>query len=199
MRKFLFVVALMAGMLVADNANAQVKIGYIRIDNVVGMMPELSRDKVNLDTIGQVLAQQYVTDSVMPRVNYVQDELIKKQQEYLDTTKPKSVRELILKDIQAYQEELGGAESAIQQIGQQIMQAKKEQFLAPYYEKANNAIQAVAKKKGYTHVLNTDVFLVAPDADNLFRPVLDELKIKYPEPEKPAATKPAPAKPAGTK
>jgi outer membrane protein len=196
MRKFLSVAVLAATMFLAGDASAQMKIGYIRIDNVVGLMPELSRDKVNLDTIGQALAQQYVTDSVMPRVNYVQDELIKKQQEYLDTTKPKSVRDLILKDIQAYQEELGGADQAIQQIGQQIMQAKKEQFLQPFYEKANNAIQAVAKKKAYTHVMNSDVFLVAPDADNLLRPVLDELKIKYPEPEKPAAkpaTKPATA------
>lgn len=196
MRKFLSVVALVAGLFMSDNALAQMKIGYIRIDNVVGMMPELARDKVNLDTIGQALAQQYVADSVMPRVNYVQDELVKKQQEFQDTSKPKAVRELILKDIQAYQEELGGADQAIQQIGQQIMQAKKEQFLAPFYEKANNAIQAVAKKKGYTHVFNTDVFLVAPEVDNLFRPVLDELKIKYPEPEKPAAkpaTKPATA------
>jgi outer membrane protein len=196
MRKFLSVAVLAAALLFAGNAGAQMKIGYIRIDNVVGMMPELSRDRINLDTIGAALAQQYVTDSVMPRVNYVQDELIKKQQEYLDSTKPKAVRDIILKEIQGYQEELGSADQAIQQIGQQIMQGKKEQFLQPFYEKANNAIQAVAKRKGYSHVMNTDVFLVAPEADNLFRPVMDELKIKLPEQEKPAAkpaTKPATA------
>ena len=80
MRKFLSVAVLAATMFLAGDAGAQMKIGYIRIDNVVGLMPELSRDKVNLVTIGQALAQQYFTDSVMPRVNYVQDELIKKQQ-----------------------------------------------------------------------------------------------------------------------
>ena len=97
--------------------------------------------------------------------------------------------------MQADKEELDGANSVIQQV----LQYKQNEFLAPFYEKAQKAIEAVAKKKGYTHVMAPDVFRVAPEGDNISLAVLTELGLKLPEQPKPApATKPAttPAKPA---
>jgi outer membrane protein len=186
MRKVVSVIVLAAGMLFANNTNAQVKIGYIRIDEIVGVMPELAPEKVNMDTVGQ----QFVKDSILPTLNYKQTELQKKFQEYADSTKSKAVRDLIAADIKEMQEELGGADSYIQQV----LQAKQQEYLRPYYAKAKKAIEAVAKKKGYTHIMATDTFLVAPETDDISYAVLAELNIKLPEQEKP---KPAPAKPAG--
>ena len=54
------------------------------------------------------------------------------------------------------------------------------------------------KKKGYTHVLNTDVFLVAPETDDISMAVLAELNIKLPNQPNPDAAKPAAPK-AGNK
>ena len=73
---------------------------------------------------------------------------------------------------------------------QQVLQAKQQEFLRPYYAKAKKAIEAVAKEKGYTHVMSTDIFLVAPDADDISLAVLAKLGIKLPN--QPANNKPVP-------
>ena len=67
------------------------KIGYVRVNDVLGLMPELAAEKVNLDTVGQ----QFVKDSVMPRLNYIQDEYQKKLKDYEMKVK-KKLKELYL-------------------------------------------------------------------------------------------------------
>ena len=183
--KKLNVLFVLAVMLIAGSTSAQTKIGYIRIDDIVGVMPELSRDKLNMDTVGQ----QFVKDSIMPRLNYVQGEYTRKLQEYSDSSKPKSVRDQILKDLQSYKDELDGADALIQQV----QQFKQQELLKPYYAKAKKAIEQVAKEKGYTHVLSSDIFLVAPEADDISLLVLAKLGIKLPNQNPPAiGTKPPP-------
>lgn len=179
--KKLQVLAVVLVMMLAGSVSAQTKVAYIRIDDIVGLMPDLGRDKMNMDTVGQ----KFVADSVMPRLNYVQGEYQRKLIEYGDTLKPKGVREQILKDLQAYKDELDGAESLIQQA----YQFKQQEFLKPYYAKAKKAIESAAKKKGYTHVMSSDVFIVAPEADDLSLAVLAELNIKLPNQTAPG-TKP---------
>ena len=189
MKKTLLILALVIFGAGAQEVMAQAtKIGYVRVNDVLGLMPELAAEKVNLDTVGQ----QFVKDSVMPRLNYIQDEYQKKLKDYADTTKSKSVRDIIGKELQSYQDELSQAESIIQQI----LQGKQQEFLEPYIAKARKAIDAVAKKKGYTYVVTPESLLVAPEQDNLLVPVLNELGIKIPAQlqQQPAATKPAGAK-----
>jgi outer membrane protein len=170
----------LAGLFVTVTANAQTKIGYLRIDEIVGLLPELSPQKISMDTVGQ----KYVSDSVMPRLNYAQSEYQRKLQEYTDSTKSKAYRDQVLKDLQGLKEELDGADNLIQQV----LQYKQQEFLRPYYAKVKKAVDAVAKKKGYTHVLSTDVFLVAPEADDLSAAVAAELNVKLPtQPLNPAA------------
>jgi outer membrane protein len=169
-----------AGLLVSGSSFAQTKIAYIRIDDIVGVMPELSRDKINIDTVGQ----QYVKDSIMPRLTYVQGEYQRKLQEYSDTTKSKGLRDEILKDLQNYKDELDGADNLIQQV----QQYHQQELLKPYYAKAKKAIEQVAKEKGYTHVLSSDIFLVAPEADDISLAVLAKLGIKLPNPNTPPKT-----------
>jgi outer membrane protein len=183
MRKFLSVIVLAAGTFFAGNVNAQTKIAFVNIDEIVSVMPELAQDKINMDTVGA----QYVKDSILPRITYVQGELTKKMQEYTDTTKPKSVRDLIAKDIQSYQDELNGADNFVQQV----LQAKQQEYLRPYYAKAQKAIASVAKKKAYTHVMSPASVLIYPEADNISLAVVAELGIKLPEQPKPAPPKPA--------
>ena len=170
-----------AMLLISGITSAQTKIAYIRIDDIVGVMPELGRDKINIDTVGQ----QYVKDSIMPRLNYVQTEYQRKLQDYGDTTKSKGVRDAILKDLQSYKDELDGADELIQQA----QQFHQQELLKPYYAKAKKAIEDVAKEKGYTHVLSSDTFLVAPPADDISLLVLAKLGIKLPTQTPPAKPK----------
>ncbi len=176
--KKLHVLIVLAGLLIGGTASAQTKIAYIRIDDIVGVMPELGRDKVNMDTVGN----QYLKDSIMPRLNYVQGEYQRKLQEYADTAKPKGVRDQILKDLQNYKDELDGADALIQQV----QQFHQQELLKPYYAKAKKAIEQIAKEKGYTHVLSSDIFLVAPEADDISLLVLAKLGIKLPNQNPPA-------------
>jgi len=86
--KKLHVLIAVVGLLVAGSASAQTKIGYIRIDDIVSVMPELAPEKVSMDTVGQ----QYVKDSIMPGLNYKQDQYNEKVKTYSDTTKNKVPR-----------------------------------------------------------------------------------------------------------
>ena len=158
-------------LLIAGSASAQTKIAYIRIDDIVGVMPELANDKVNMDTVGQ----KFVQDSIMPGLNYKQSQYNEKVAEYSDTTKKISpqVKSLMLKEISDLQNELSGADQYLQQV----YQAKQAEFLRPYYAKAKKAIEQVAKEKGYTHVMSSDIFLVAPETDDISLLVLAKMGI----------------------
>ncbi len=171
--KRLYVMIMAAGMLIAASASAQTKIGYIRINDIVGLMPELAPEKVNMDTVGA----KFVKDSIMPAINLKQDQYNNLLKEFSDTVKNSAqVRSVIAKELQDLQTELSGADNYIQQV----LQEKQNEFLRPYYQKAKKAIEQVAKEKGYTHVMNTDVFLVAPEADDMSLAVLAKLGIKVP-------------------
>lgn len=171
-----------AGLLTSAVASAQTKIAYIRIDDIVGVMPELAQDKVNMDTVGQ----KFVKDSIMPGLEYNQAQYNEKVAAYADTTKKLSpqVKSIMLKEIQSLQNELSNADAYLQQV----QQAKQQEFLRPYYAKAKKAIEQVAKEKGYTHVFSTDVFLVAPEADDISFLVLAKLGIKLQSQNPPAKT-----------
>lgn len=121
MKRIITAVLVATGILMSGFAEAQIKIGYVRIDDIVSVMPELAQDKVNLDTVGQ----QFVRDSIMPDIEYKRDEYTKKLQDYADSTKPKSVRDIILKDLQSLQQQLDGADQYIQQV----FQFKQQEFL----------------------------------------------------------------------
>ncbi|HMX78610.1 MAG TPA: OmpH family outer membrane protein [Chitinophagaceae bacterium] len=183
--KKLHVLIMALGFIATTSASAQTKIAYVRIDDIVSVMPELAPEKVDMDTIGA----KFIQDSIMPTVNYKQEQYNQKIKDYSDTTKKLSdqIKKLMLKEIQDLQTELGG----VDQYLQQVQQSKQQEFLRPYYAKAKKAIEQVAKEKNYTHVMNTDVFLVAPEADDISFLVLAKLGIKLPQQEKSAATKPA--------
>ena len=114
-------------LLTATNVSAQTKIAYISIDDVVGVMPELSRDKVNMDTVGA----KFIQDSIMPTLNYKQAEYTEKVKRYSDTTSKmsQSLRDVMLKDIQQLQEELSGADQYLQQVQQLRQRTRLTQSL----------------------------------------------------------------------
>jgi len=186
--KRIFTVLMVAMGLVAGSASAQIKIGYIRIDDMVSLMPETGK----VDTLIQI----YQVDSLNPRlrseVEFFQykDSILSKT----DTSKtPKSVLNQMKVDRDNHLYFINN----FQQLAQQAVQAKQDELLTPIYSKVYDAIKAVAKEKGYTHVLSQDAFLVAPEGDNILFAVAAKLKVKLPPQlqQQAGGAKPAGAKP----
>lgn len=167
--KFL-IVALVLG--VSVTASAQ-KTGYISLDQVVALMPEVSGGK--LDSI----LQKYQADSLNPQFSYMVSEYNRKDSmvNSKDSVKtPAAQRPIIRQEL----EQLAYQIQNWQQIVQQAMQGKQSELLEPVYRKAMNALNTVSKANGYAYVLNKETLLVAPPADDLLPMVAKQLNIKLP-------------------
>src|SRR5437764_8288699 len=147
------------------------KVGYIKVDNVVALMPETSK----IDS----LVKTFQADSLQPRFNYTLSEYQRKDsavngKDSLRT--PASVRTKMRQEMQQDLYELQNW----QQIVQQATQQKQDQLLEPIYRKAITAIQEVAKDNGYTYVYTQDALIVAPPSDDLLPLVAKRLNLKLP-------------------
>jgi outer membrane protein len=171
MKKFISALVIACGLLTATTSQAQTKLGYIRIDDMVSIMPEYAK----IDT----LLQKYQTDSLNLTLNNIvqeyqyKDSLLTKT----DTTKtPKSVLAQYRNDVNVLAYQIQNWQS----LAGQAYNNKEQQLLGPVYEKVVAAVKTVAKEKGYTYVLSKEVFLVAPDSDDLLPLVAAKLGVKVP-------------------
>ena len=55
MKKIISIVVIACGLLAAINANAQGKIGYIRIDDIVALMPEAAKIDTLLSEVSKLI------------------------------------------------------------------------------------------------------------------------------------------------
>lgn len=159
-----------ACFLVAGNvAMAQTKIAYISVDQVVALMPATAK----IDS----LLGQYRADSIQPEYTRLIVNYQFKDSVYRDSVRtPKAVRDEVAKELPGYIYQIQNWS----QIEQQALEAKQNEYLAPIYRQVYDAIKAIAKEKGYTHVMSREAFIVMPDADNLFTAVTQRLKLKVP-------------------
>lgn len=165
-------ILLMAAVLVFTSATAMAqKTGYISLDQVIGIMPEV----VKIDTLMQKYQRDTINtefSSLIEQYNY-KDSILTKT----DTTKmPTSLRKQYRTDLEGIAYQVQNWQS----ISQQAYQAKQGTLLQPIYAKVLNAIQAVAKEKGYTYVYDKSVLVIAPNGDDLLPAVAQKLNIKVP-------------------
>ncbi len=154
-----------------SSVKAQTKIGYIDAETILYLMPEAAKadSLVRLfqtDTIGreyQSLLQNYQWKDSLVRADSARK-------------MPPNLRQQYEKDLQELVYQLQNW----QQIATEATQQKQQELVAPLMKKISDAINAVAKEKGYTYVLTREAFIVAPDADNLLVPVAQKLKITVP-------------------
>jgi outer membrane protein len=170
MKKFLTVFAFAMGLLLAGNAGAQMKAGYISVDNMVGIMPETAK----IDS----LLERYQADSINPQYAQIVSLYQYKDSVYRDSIKtPPAVRKQIEQELPTLIYQIQNW----QQIVNQAVEAKQNELLAPIYRKVYDAIKLVAKEKGYTHVFSKEAFLVAPDGDDMIAAVAAKLKVAIPK------------------
>jgi len=170
MKKIFTAAVLITAILFAGATEAQVKIGYISVDNMVSLMPEAQ----SLDS----LLGHYQSDTLNPK--YAELVTLYKYKDSISRDTVHRAPETVRKQINA---ELPALIYQIQnwdQIAQRATQNKQNALLAPAYRKVYDAIKAVAKEKGYTHVANREAFLVAPDGDDMTLAVAAKLKVKVP-------------------
>ena len=157
MKKFLSVLVLASGLFFANDAAAQMKIGYIRIDDMVGLMPETAK----LDSV----LERYQADSINPQYAQIISLYQYKDSVYKDSVKP--APPAVKKQIEQELPQLLYQIQNWQQIVNNALQAKQDELLAPIYRQVYDAIKLVAKEKGYSHVLSKETLIVAPDADDI--------------------------------
>jgi outer membrane protein len=172
MKKVISVVVIVCGLLFgAVNADAQTKIGYMSIDQMVSLMPEAAK----IDT----LLGKYQSDSLNQTLNNIVQEYQYKDSMLtkVDTSKtPKQVLNQLRTDVNVLAYQIQNWQT----LAGQAYNNKQEQLLAPVYTKVATALRTVAKEKGYAYVMNKDIFLVAPDGDDLLPAVAARLGVKLP-------------------
>jgi outer membrane protein len=156
--------------LAAGTATAQ-KTGYIRVDDVVSLMPEVTK-------LNDVLTK-YQNDTLQPRFNYTLAEYQRKDSIINGKDSLKTAASVRAKMREEMQQDLYELQNW-QAIVQNAMQAKEQALLEPLYKKAIDAIQSVAKENGYGYVYTKDALLVAPPADDLLPLVAKKLKLTLP-------------------
>jgi outer membrane protein len=160
-----------AALIFSSGAVMAQKTGYIDINTVIQIMPDAARidslmEKYQQDSIGKQF------ESLVRDYKY-RDSILSSK----DTlTMPASVKLQHQQTLQNVAYQIQNWQS----ISQQYYQAKQNQLLEPVYRKVMSAIQAVAKEKGYTHVYDKSVFIVAPTGDDLLPAVAQRLNIKVP-------------------
>ena len=170
MKRILTIMTVVAVLSFSTTAGAQTKFGYISVDNMVGLMPETAK----LDS----LLQRYQADSLNPQYAQIVSLYQYKDSVYKDSVKtPPAVRKQIEQELPTLIYQIQNW----QQIVNQATENKQNELLAPIYRKVYDAIKAVAKEKGYTHVFNKEAFLVAPDGDDMIAAVATKLKVPIPK------------------
>ena len=158
-------------------ASAQ-KSGYISLDQVVSLMPEIGK----IDT----LLQKYQADSLNPQFAYMVSEYNRKDS-MVSTKDSVKYQPGVRAQVRQELEGLAYQIQNWQGIVQNAMQNKQSQLLEPIYRKAMNALNAAAKENGYSYVYNKEALLVAPPSDDLLPLVAKKLNIKLPAANAPAA------------
>ncbi len=175
MKKVLLILAI---AVTSFASNAQQKIGHINSVELLDLMPEMKKATAELQTLAKTYQDQLTT---------MQKDLETKAKALQagEKTMTEAMKEVKYQELQSIQTNM----QSINDKGEEKLAQKKEELYKPILDKANKAIQAVAKEKNYTYVLDVSAggaVVFAADSDNLMSAVKAKLGI--------AATAPAAGK-----
>jgi outer membrane protein len=169
--KKLFKVALVAVCMVmmSSFAHAQSKIGYINTNDLIPQMPEYKTVNTAIDAFKKTFV-----DVLQGMGNELQKGSADYQAKQATMTEAaKLAKQGELSDLQKRAQDY-------QTSAQQQVEQKGNELMKPLIDKVHNAIEAVAKEKGYTYVIDsgTTQLLVAPPADDMMAAVKLKLAVK---------------------
>ena len=156
--KFFAVVALIITCSFASQAQNPVKIGHIDFNTLLAAMPGIDSVKIKLQAYQKTLTDQM--DAMKAEF----------ESKYLDyQSQASSMSDLIKQTNEKELSDLQGRIDAFQQKASQDLQAKQQELVAPFIEKAKAAIREVAKENKFTYILNAieDVVIYKDETDDV--------------------------------
>lgn len=162
--------AIVAAMFVAGVTTVsaqQVKLGYIKFDELVTSMPEYKA----------------AGEEFEKKVQEIETQRTKMQEEWTAAVKEYEEKAATFTQIvrQAKEQEIMQMQQRIQsfvELAQQELQSVNEQLMTPIYEKAKKTVDEVAKANGFTYVLDAGALIyTAPEAIDLMPMVKSKLGI----------------------
>jgi len=151
MKNLLKGAVLAVGLFAATNAvQAQQKIGHINSEEVFQLTPEFKTAQDQLKTLGETKQKE---------LQGMYETFQKKQTEANDKLRNRSEanKEQIDAEVNALGQELQQMQTRIQEVqkvAEEEFGKKQQELMAPIQTKVMNAINAVAKEKGYAYVLD---------------------------------------------
>jgi len=153
---------------------AQLKIGYTNADYILSLMPEakqIESDLTSYETQLQNQLQAKYTEFQSKAADYQQNAA-----DMIDAVRADKENEL-----QNMQVEI----QKFEQQAQASLTNKRNELIAPAYEKIGTAIEQIAKENGYSHIFSSgspgfNVLLYAREEDNVSDLVLKKLGIDPP-------------------
>ncbi len=179
MKKLIVAVAMAFGVF---SGTAQQKVGYINLDELIGVMPEAEKADAELKEYQASLAQQ--GQDLMKDLGNKDSLFVKDSAKLSNSMKEIKRNELIA----LYQKVQGWNQQA-----QDMYQQKAQEKIAPLRDKAMETIKTVAKENGYAYILDANVVMVAPPGDDIIGLVKKKMGIKDTPP--PTQQKAAPTTP----
>jgi outer membrane protein len=199
---------LLSGLLLAvlagssSVAGAEERIAFANMQLVLSLMPEMKSVMGRLESFEKELTKQLDVKRA-----YAQQKLVEAQEAAANGASDE--------DLDRYRRQLQDLDQEIRRQESDSgdrMAAKQAELVEPVVAKLQETVEAVAKREGYTFVINavdgvgTSTVLYGPDDRNITRAILDELGIEPPEEEiedttvdmKDEVPAPAPPKTGGT-
>ena len=180
---FSLVVVTSVLIILGNTAQAQQKFAHVSIEDVVGNMPDIKK--------ADTLLQKFRKDSLEQQLPFFLSEYKRKDSIAKSPATPAAIKQTVQQEAAQYLQIIQNWDA----YSQNEMQRKQQEVFNPYFAKAFELIQQVAKENGYTWVFKQDALLIAPPSDDLLPLVAKKMGVKLP----PAAAAPEAAKPAGAK
>jgi len=157
-----------ACMFAGSPLQAQTKMGYISLNELITDMPEYKKADTSMVDFQNALNQNF--DDMKKEFNE-KDSLLSSKDTVKYTRaqieiKRKQLGELYLR-LQGYQ-----------QNASQQYQQKQQELMGPIQKKAQETVQQVAKENGFAYVFLKDALLVSPPAEDLLPLVKKKLGLK---------------------
>jgi len=166
------IIVLTIALLCSFNVNAQntkFKIGHINSSELMQYMPGRDTAQNALMKFAKELEEQ---------LQLMTKEFETKYQDYL--ANESRLTEIVKKSRQKELTDLQSRVMEFQESAQEELQMKEVELLNPLLKRAQDAIQAVAKEKGYTYILDTSTgtVLYFEDSDDILSLVKKKLGIE---------------------
>jgi len=175
--KKIFQILILGVMIGSVNSLSAQKVGYVNMEAVLILMPEMKNVNKELQTYRQKLEEQLKIKSDYAGVKY---------QEFLEKQEAGASDE----DLQAIQGELQKLQTEVQQYAQdsdQKFMMRRQDLMQPVIDKLQGELDAIADTEGYDIILNAvdgsglSVILYGPEEHNLTPKVLEKLGIEVSE------------------